>query len=211
MALIRLRVCAGWSEAFLVAHTTLLETRMRRLIWGFAGRTYHIVGNTYAQADLRLCWLHIPHCWKHVCAGWSEALLVAHTTLLEISSRGSYCLCSLTMWDLSPLFYGRLRSLDIAITQVYHTTPKSHTRIQEDNLAWYFAQSCVSNFFLNSWYCLPCLTCEPCHLRYLTLVDFTHWLLGVSFNTPLHIQEDNLAGFLSYEVFSIFTSLCLTR
>ena len=25
-----------------------------------------------------------------VCAGWSEPLLVAHTTLLEISSRGSY-------------------------------------------------------------------------------------------------------------------------
>ena len=25
-----------------------------------------------------------------VCAGWSEPLLVAHTTLLEISSHGSY-------------------------------------------------------------------------------------------------------------------------
>ena len=25
-----------------------------------------------------------------VCAGWSEPLLVAHTTLLEISCRGSY-------------------------------------------------------------------------------------------------------------------------
>ena len=28
----------------------------------------------------------MPHCW---CAGWSEPLLVAHTTLLEISCRGS--------------------------------------------------------------------------------------------------------------------------
>ena len=27
-----------------------------------------------------------------ICAGWSEALLVAHTTLLEISCRGSYAL-----------------------------------------------------------------------------------------------------------------------
>ena len=26
----------------------------------------------------------------HVCAGWSEPLLVAHTTLLEISSHGSF-------------------------------------------------------------------------------------------------------------------------
>ena len=28
MALIRLRVCAGWFEPFLVAHTTLLESRV---------------------------------------------------------------------------------------------------------------------------------------------------------------------------------------
>ena len=28
----------------------------------------------------------------HVCAGWSEALLVAHTTLLEISCHGSIIL-----------------------------------------------------------------------------------------------------------------------
>ena len=31
----------------------------------------------------------------HVCAGWSEALLVAHTTLLEISCTGSIILCFL--------------------------------------------------------------------------------------------------------------------
>ena len=33
-----------------------------------------------AKALIRLC----------VCAGWSEALLVAHTTLLEITCRGSF-------------------------------------------------------------------------------------------------------------------------
>ena len=34
---------------------------------------------------------------QRVCPGWSEPLLVAHTTLLEISCRGSYCLALLIM------------------------------------------------------------------------------------------------------------------
>ena len=44
-----------------------------------------------------------------VCAGWSEPLLVAHTTLLEISYRGSYvCVCKRTVsrrrpYSLNPL------------------------------------------------------------------------------------------------------------
>ena len=50
-ALIRLRVCAGWSEPLLVAHTTLLEISC-------TGRTYHIVGNLmhwliYQAIDLK--------------------------------------------------------------------------------------------------------------------------------------------------------------
>ena len=39
----------------------------------------HRIFNRPAKALIRL----------RVCAGWSEALLVAHTTLLEISCRGS--------------------------------------------------------------------------------------------------------------------------
>ena len=40
----------------------------------------HIIFKRLAKALIRL----------RVCAGWSEALLVAHTTLLDISCRGSY-------------------------------------------------------------------------------------------------------------------------
>ena len=45
MTLIRLRVCTGWSEALLVAHTTLLEISCRR--------SYIIVFLFYFQVSLR--------------------------------------------------------------------------------------------------------------------------------------------------------------
>ena len=52
-----------------------------------------------------------------VCASWSEPLLVAHTTLLEISCRGSiivwgaYCCGSATL--ISTLFFICTRAKDI--------------------------------------------------------------------------------------------------
>ena len=42
--------------------------------------TGHRISKRLAKALIRL----------RVCAGWSESLLVAHTTLLEISSHGSF-------------------------------------------------------------------------------------------------------------------------
>ena len=42
-----------------------------------------------------------------VCSGWSEALLVAHTTLLEISCRGSLILFVLSYcFSVQPTWYG---------------------------------------------------------------------------------------------------------
>ena len=35
-----------------------------------------------------------------VCAGWSEVILIAYTTLLEISGRGSFILCSLCIMPI---------------------------------------------------------------------------------------------------------------
>ena len=88
-ALIRLRVRAGWSEALLVAHTTLLEISCTGLYYSCLMRlvTSYLrhIGSYYGlcKALIRL----------RVRAGWSEALLVAHTTLLEISCTGLYYSC----------------------------------------------------------------------------------------------------------------------
>ena len=38
-----------------------------------------------------------------VCAGWSEPLLVAHTTLLEISCRGSIIFCNVCVSSIYDL------------------------------------------------------------------------------------------------------------
>ena len=46
----------------------------------------HIILKPLAKALIRLC----------ICAGWSEALLVAHATLLEMSCRGSFV--TYTQW-----------------------------------------------------------------------------------------------------------------
>ena len=45
----------------------------------------HRIFKRLAKALIRLC----------ICAGWSEALLVAHTTLMEIPSRSSFAFCLL--------------------------------------------------------------------------------------------------------------------
>ena len=84
-ALIRLLVCAGWSEALLVAHTTLLifvdsdeplqpPFKLRHSKWCSVSSLTIIEHSSdqqrlwsdcvCAQADLRPCWSHIPHCWK---------------------------------------------------------------------------------------------------------------------------------------------------
>ena len=44
-----------------------------------------------------------------VCAGWSEPLLVAHTTLLEISCHGSL----LYFWDGPELFYEKKNTMSV--------------------------------------------------------------------------------------------------
>ena len=49
-------------------------------------------------------WLATALISLHECAGWSEALLVTHTTLLEISRLGSFVLCvskKRSQWDIS--------------------------------------------------------------------------------------------------------------
>ena len=71
---------------------------MRRLVWAFAGRTYHIVEILMSRLKFLSC--YDATLWSvtrkgllwvvvYAGAGWSEPLLVAHTTLLEISCRGS--------------------------------------------------------------------------------------------------------------------------
>ena len=39
-ALIRLRLCAGWSEALLIAHTTLLETCHGSYVYSIDGEMF---------------------------------------------------------------------------------------------------------------------------------------------------------------------------
>ena len=62
-----------------------------------------------------------------VCAGWSEPLLVAHTTLLEISCRGSYTSAAQkSEYD---------QEISQSHTAVQPTAPRAPTvaRHQEDN------------------------------------------------------------------------------
>ena len=55
-----------------------------------------------------------------ICAGWSEALLVAHTTLLEISCTGSYTHANKKKaTPIHGLFENKYRYEHIMITNVY--------------------------------------------------------------------------------------------
>ena len=57
-----------------------------------------------------------------VCAGWSETLLVAHTTLLEISCRGSLLFLVITNYVESSRHYNLVLSDFINLTQVHNFT-----------------------------------------------------------------------------------------
>ena len=102
--LIRLHVCAGWSEPSLVTHTTLLEISccgsfvwtsskgtdetawMRKVgwllyfIWVLVVMIVAVSGLCFFLVKLR----------TSIRAVWSDFLLVAHTTLLEILCCGSF-------------------------------------------------------------------------------------------------------------------------
>ena len=48
---------------------------------------------TYAQADLRLCWSHIPHCWKSRVAGQITKLMLNKSEKFAlIKSVWNFCL-----------------------------------------------------------------------------------------------------------------------
>ena len=62
-ALIRLRVCAGWSEALLVAHTTLLEISCRGSIMFVAADGGLVVLSIFSND--RICKVvHFDYKWK---------------------------------------------------------------------------------------------------------------------------------------------------
>ena len=69
----------------------------------------------YAQADLRLCWLHIPHCWK------SHALAHFYLTLRMLGNFSCFCSPLLTFFQkltFSKVLSGTLRvSNDLDLDQ----------------------------------------------------------------------------------------------
>ena len=62
-----------------------------------------------AKALIRLC----------VCAGWSESLLVAHTTLLELSCRGSFILYGWLLRKSTSVF-GSVNVIMVPINEPQH-------------------------------------------------------------------------------------------
>ena len=81
----------------------------------------HIMFKRLAKALIRL----------RVCAGWSEALLDAHTTLLEISCRGSYEPAYQIIW-ISVCFTRIYRGPDMMVMYygIYHNDVASESEIR---------------------------------------------------------------------------------
>ena len=67
--------------------------KLRNSKWCSVSTNSHRIFKRQAKALIRL----------HVCAGWSEALLVVHTKLLEISCVGSIPLEYKRLWYIAPV------------------------------------------------------------------------------------------------------------
>ena len=93
-----------------------------------------------------------------VCAGWSEALLVANTTLLEISCRGSFCYCFLTLLYVSggnPMTVVS-RQVNMELSKIKQKCPLYESNGNTVSLYMmircvYFGENCIQNFYFGRY------------------------------------------------------------
>ena len=84
-ALISLRVCAGWSEPLLVAHTTLLEISYHGLYYVVASDTCRYAKKLYRRPETLTC-LVLPSNHIHILRGEFRYLSLGEVGILSMAA-----------------------------------------------------------------------------------------------------------------------------